>query len=40
MQSLLWDATFIAMIGAEIAGAQSDALFDTFVDPSSWLEGP
>ena len=40
LTSLLWDATFIAAIGVEIAGAQSDDLFATFIDPSSRLEAP
>jgi phosphatidylserine/phosphatidylglycerophosphate/cardiolipin synthase-like enzyme len=40
LTSLIFDATFIAALGAEIVGLQSDALFDTFIDPSSWLEGP
>lgn len=40
LTSLIWDATFIAAIGVEIAGAESDDLFDTFIDPSSWLETP
>jgi len=36
----LFIAEYIAALSTTIAGADSDDLFDTFVDPSSWLEGP
>ena len=39
-ERLLFIAEYIAALGTAIAGAESDGLFDTFVDPSSWLEGP
>jgi phosphatidylserine/phosphatidylglycerophosphate/cardiolipin synthase-like enzyme len=32
-------ATFAGAIGAAIAGSEADQIFDTFVDPSSGLEG-
>jgi phosphatidylserine/phosphatidylglycerophosphate/cardiolipin synthase-like enzyme len=37
---VLMVAKFAAGIAAAIAGAESDAIFDTVVDPSSELEGP
>lgn len=40
LKGLLFIAEYIAALSTTIAGADSDDLFDTFVDPSSWLEGP
>jgi phosphatidylserine/phosphatidylglycerophosphate/cardiolipin synthase-like enzyme len=40
LKGLIFIAKYIAGLSTMIAGAGSDDLFDTFVDPSSWLEGP
>jgi phosphatidylserine/phosphatidylglycerophosphate/cardiolipin synthase-like enzyme len=40
LQNVLFIAKYAAGLSTMFAGAESDTLFDTFVDPSSWLESP
>ena len=40
MSTVALVAQLTAALGAEVAGIQADPIFDTFVDPSSFAEGP